>query len=241
MLIKTIKVFIISLLAFLSSCTCSLDDTKLYPVQYLGGLSTDNRENIESYLKENIHFLSGSSYGQISFLKKWKKPLEPPENYGQDFFKDITNSHDLFLTINLSSDYDYKNWNDDKKKFSDRLLPQNIKTCNSNNYFNLFTYPNTETAIADNLHHITIHASIPVLINRGIIKEKGKQQDLCLSARDVSSECIDPPAFCITTGLCRYRTWDYQEVRIEANQIETIMKNLKDQGIEYDYPENPIN
>ena len=34
--------------------------------------------------------------------------------------------------------------------------------------------------------------------------------------------------------------WKFNTIRIEANQIETIMQNLKDQGVEYDYPENPI-
>ena len=159
----------------------------------------------------------------------WEDPVNLPYNYGKYFFQNFSTEQDLFLKININSDHTLVNGKGDT-----RLFVPSLGFCDSSRdgTTGAFIVKNKTPETVDNLNHFSNYFSIPMLISQGKITEPGAQEALCIKTWGSWQK----GATCGNKGI----KWKFNDIRIEANQIETIMQNLKDQGIEYDYPEKPI-
>ncbi|HBQ45290.1 MAG TPA: hypothetical protein DD716_06570 [Thiomicrospira sp.] len=226
-------VLIFLILFFLTSCCEPYKEKTINVTQSFEDLKIKTREHFQSVATDpknepHISFAYGSK-GMYPEGDGWDKPFNPPYNYGKKFFENFSEKQDKFLNINIYSDYHFI-----RKNTETSLLTPTLGFCNEKRdgtTYALTTY-NSNPIISDNLNHFSLYFSIPMLINKGKISEIGTQKALCIKTWDSWQK----GATCGNKGI----KWKFNDIRIEANQIETIMQNLKDQGIEYDYPENPI-
>jgi len=226
----------------LTACCKSTEHRKYDQTHYIERLSTTTREEVERDSDQNERYFdiaSGLFYdtdysqgGEYYNGYQWHHPENQPNTYGKDFYAQFSVEQDQFLTLFLASDHDYQDG-----RSSVLFIPE-INFCEGpvriRGSLSTRIYPNTsDTEIADSLHRFKAQISIPILIAKGVIQPEGSQKALCVTAKgfisqgDVCSNSVN-------------KNWRYNEIRIEANEIESIMNDLKAQGIEYDYPENPI-
>lgn len=205
-------------------------------VHYLDSMDILSRVEMEELLVKNDEYLhhgdSGCIYdlgfGQMYNGCRWDLKGEPPYHYGAAFFSDITEPKDTFLQVSFRSDHDYKNPN----RYSIKFFSPKLSVCDQENSIKLLTLPDDSPNISDSLYGLKSFISIPILISRGLIRPAGQQKALCMTT---SNDWIKGT-------LCNnvIKNWEFNTIRIEANEIEALMQKLADKGVTYEYPETPL-
>jgi hypothetical protein len=149
------------------------------------------------------------------------------EYYGNTFFSQLETKKDLFLSIYLSSDHDFTEYNRSEEHLV--LFRPIIYICETgfsrDNRLWLAIFPNDQPDVIDNQFHHIAQISIPILIDKGLISKE--QKNLCIHTEFRDTDF----------GLGgEHKKWVFNEVTIESFKIEALMKELKDKSIDYPYP-----
>ena len=93
-------------------------------------------------------------------------------------------------------------------------------------------YPNESTSEPSDMYKFRAQSSILMMISKGMIRA-GEQPDLCVTIRYSQSAndmyCYDD-----------FYEWEFNLLRIPGEQITALMNDLAEQGIVYEYPDEPI-
>jgi hypothetical protein len=226
---------------FLPSSTTTHNQT-----QSLEKITSSSRASVEAdIIKYKSFFDSVDTYDLMVRVSTWSNGQFTTEDqyfeenpyddvdYGNAFFSQLETKKDLFLSIYLSSDHDFTEYNRSGTHLE--LFRPLIYICGTgfednglwqaDNGLWLAIFPNDQPDAIDNEFHHIAQISIPILIDKGLISKE--QKNLC-----IHTEFFDPDF-----GLGgEHKKWVFNEVTIESFKIEALMKELKDKGIDYTYP-----
>ena len=182
-------------LLYLTSCCEPYKEKTISKTQYIeDSMSIVDRKDFRYFVFNNINLHTDetgfyeilddgskdySPFGFSSLIKEsdgWNEPLNLPNNYGKEFYADISIKQDLFLAINISRD------KINREKYKTIYGRTTLGFCNNSRdgTYDPVIYKNINSTISDNLKHFTTYYSIPILISKGKITKPGTQVPLCI-------------------------------------------------------------